>query len=640
MTTDDCHRSSPLAMRETRLRTLSNSDSFSKGGEIRVKFEYQDEKRILNLPRPLLFIDLKSRIKQDYGVNLFTAWVNPQTQETSPLLCQADIDRAVGVVDKNMSFSSLRIVLSDTSIRPRKPATVGAVSSHSANVVGFATERHTVAHQPVRSQSEVFNVPVEMFAVERPSESLPGDISVRGNSSIAFLRDDSFGRDSPPPGQTWEPMNRPPSVYSQTAKGLMNEGIFIEEDDNEVAPAGEQPPGSYMHRVPLTPSPNSGSLTNISIASAGSGHHSPENLVYPPPRPGTYPRRRKTVPDALETPMQDLYKTFPRRRMTTAGLLQRLFSRDQQDSPGVFTPEFQSSTESLEQAEYLEMTMKPLADTTFEEMYQPPLEWTRGRQLGSGAFGTVYLCHDRNTGRELAVKQVDITHASESKAKKEVSALETEIEMLTNYRHERIVLYYGTERHDKVLSIFMEYMPGGSIHQLLREHGALTERLARKYTRQIVEGVRYLHSYRVMHRDIKGANILRDSTGNVKLSDFGASKRLQSIRSLTGFKSVHGTPYWMSPEVINGKGYGRKADVWSVGCTVVEMLTTKPPWHELEAVAALFKIATEPTVPHLPEDVSDPARDFIHRALTRDPADRPSADELLKHEFVCSEWTF
>ena len=144
-----------------------------------------------------------------------------QTQETSPLLCQADIDRAVGVVDKNMSFSSLRIVLSDTSIRPRKPATVGAVSSHSANVVGFATERHTVAHQPVRSQSEVFNVPVEMFAVERPSESLPGDISVRGNSSIAFLRDDSFGRDSPPPGQTWEPMNRPPSVYSQTAKGLM-----------------------------------------------------------------------------------------------------------------------------------------------------------------------------------------------------------------------------------------------------------------------------------------------------------------------------------------------------------------------------------------------------------------------------------
>jgi serine/threonine protein kinase len=327
--------------------------------------------------------------------------------------------------------------------------------------------------------------------------------------------------------------------------------------------------------------------------------------------------------------------------MTTAGLLYNVFAQDDgSNSPGVFTPEFHSSTDSLQHSDFLELTMRHLEDTKLDEIFHPPREWTRGRQLGSGAFGTVYLCHDRNTGRELAVKQVDITHASESKAKKEIQALETEIDMLKNLRHERIVLYYGTEREDKVLSIFMEYMPGGSIHQFLREHGSLTERLTRKYTRQILEGVRYLHSNLVMHRDVKGANILRDSTGNVKLSDFGASKRLQSIRSMTGFKSVHGTPYWMSPEVINGKGYGRKADIWSVGCTVVEMLTTKPPWHELEAVAALFKIATEPTIPHLPDHASEPARDFIQLALTNDPADRPSAEELLRHEFVCSEWTF
>lgn len=108
------------------------------------------------------------------------------------------------------------------------------------------------------------------------------------------------------------------------------------------------------------------------------------------------------------------------------------------------------------------------------------------------------------------------------------------------------------------------------------------------------------------HRDIKGASILRDPTGNIKLGAFGASKRLQTIcLSGTGMKSVTGTPYWMSPEVISAEGYGRKADIWSVACTVVEMLTEKPPWAEFEAMAAIFKTATQPTNPKLPPHVWD-----------------------------------
>ena len=103
----------------------------------------------------------------------------------------------------------------------------------------------------------------------------------------------------------------------------------------------------------------------------------------------------------------------------------------------------------------------------------------------------------------------------------------------------------------------------GSIHQHLRDVGALNEILTRKYTRQILEGVAYLHDNRIVHRDIKGANILRDSNGNIKLADFGASKRLQTIRSgRSGLKSVHGTPYWMSPEVIKGEPYTDRADIW------------------------------------------------------------------------------
>jgi len=84
--------------------------------------------------------------------------------------------------------------------------------------------------------------------------------------------------------------------------------------------------------------------------------------------------------------------------------------------------------------------------------------------------------------------------------------------------------------------------------------------------------------------------VLANAEGNIKLADFGASKRLKSLRTMTALKSVHGTPYWMAPEVINGKGYGRSSDLWSTGCTVIEMLTGRPPMHELEPMAALFKI--------------------------------------------------
>ncbi|KAJ8010954.1 hypothetical protein DPEC_G00080510 [Dallia pectoralis] len=174
----------------------------------------------------------------------------------------------------------------------------------------------------------------------------------------------------------------------------------------------------------------------------------------------------------------------------------------------------------------------------------------------------------------------------------------------------------------------------GSIKDQLKSYGALTENVTRRYTRQILQGVLYLHSNMIVHRDIKGANILRDSSGNVKLGDFGASKRIQTIcMSGTGIKSVTGTPYWMSPEVINGEGYGRKADIWSVACTVVEMLTQKPPWAEYEAMAAIFKIATQPTKPLLPENVSDAARDFVRQVFVKEEC-RPTAETLLSHPFV------
>lgn len=178
-------------------------------------------------------------------------------------------------------------------------------------------------------------------------------------------------------------------------------------------------------------------------------------------------------------------------------------------------------------------------------------------------------------------------------------------------------------------------MPGGSIFDVMNKYGALNENVSGKYCRQALEGLAYLHKNVIVHRDIKGANILRDSNGNVKLADFGTSKRLQTICSFSGLKTVTGTPYWMAPEVINGENYGRKADIWSLGCTVVEMLTKRPPWAEFETMAAIYKIATEDHPKYeLPKNTSEQTRHFLSMTFRRVPQERPTAEDLLYHPFV------
>ncbi|KAL9986207.1 hypothetical protein ACROYT_G000314 [Oculina patagonica] len=165
----------------------------------------------------------------------------------------------------------------------------------------------------------------------------------------------------------------------------------------------------------------------------------------------------------------------------------------------------------------------------------------------------------------------------------------------------------------------------GSLADHIKTHTALFEGESKKYTKQILEGVSYLHAENIIHRDIKGANVLLDRVGNVKLGDFGLSKIIQKIGSKTDLISHCGTPHWMAPEIIQGKGYGRKADIWSVGCTVVEMLTGRPPLGHLEPVAAIFRIGLKPTVFTLPEGVSEDAKEFIEAALTCMNVESPSA---------------
>ncbi|KAG2694841.1 hypothetical protein I3843_08G159800 [Carya illinoinensis] len=270
----------------------------------------------------------------------------------------------------------------------------------------------------------------------------------------------------------------------------------------------------------------------------------------------------------------------------------------------------------------------------------PPIRWRKGELIGCGAFGHVYMGMNLDSGELLAVKQVLIAakSASKDKAQAHIRELEEEVKLLKNLSHPNIVRYLGTVREEETLNILLEFVPGGSISSLLGKFGSFPEAVIRTYTKQLLLGLEYLHKNGIMHRDIKGANILVDNKGCIKLADFGASKQVVELATVSGAKSMKGTPYWMAPEVILQTGHSFSADIWSVGCTVIEMATGKPPWsQQYQEVAALFYIGKTKSHPPIPEHLSVEAKDFLLKCLQQEPNLRPSASELLQHPFVTGD---
>ncbi|KAL0908230.1 hypothetical protein M5K25_022711 [Dendrobium thyrsiflorum] len=263
-------------------------------------------------------------------------------------------------------------------------------------------------------------------------------------------------------------------------------------------------------------------------------------------------------------------------------------------------------------------------------------QWKKGKLLGRGTFGHVYLGFNSESGQMCAVKEVKVI-SDDSISRESLKQLNQEINLLRQLSHPNIVQYYGSELVDETLAVYLEYVSGGSIHKLLQEYGSFGEPVIRNYTAQILSGLAYLHGRNTVHRDIKGANILVDPNGEVKLADFGMAKHISSYTSIRSFK---GSPYWMAPEVImNGSGYNLSVDIWSLGCTVLEMATSKPPWSQFEGVAAIFKIGNSKDIPAIPDHLSSEAKSFLRLCLLRDPSARPTASQLLYHPFVCDQPT-
>lgn len=267
------------------------------------------------------------------------------------------------------------------------------------------------------------------------------------------------------------------------------------------------------------------------------------------------------------------------------------------------------------------------------------IQWKKGNVLGKGAFGVVW-CGLTSEGQLIAVKQIELNTSDKDKAKREYEKVQEEVDLLKLLNHKNIVGYLGTslEEEESVVSIFMQFVPGGSIASILARFGALDEAVFRRYTKQILEGVSYLHKNDVIHRDIKGGNVMLMPNGIIKLIDFGCAKRLcinLSMGQSQILKSMKGTPYWMAPEVVNETGHGKKSDIWSVGCTIFEMATRKPPWADMNPMAAIFAIGSDrKSPPRLPEKFSPEAIEFVDFCLTRDQSKRPSAVKLLQHQFI------
>lgn len=263
-------------------------------------------------------------------------------------------------------------------------------------------------------------------------------------------------------------------------------------------------------------------------------------------------------------------------------------------------------------------------------------QWQKGKLLGRGTYGTVYEATNRETGSLCAMKEVDII-PDDPKSSECIRQLEQEIRVLRTLEHPNIVQYLGSEVVEDRFCIYLEYVHPGSINKYVREHcGAVTESVVRNFTRHILSGLAYLHSKKTVHRDIKGANLLVDASGVVKLADFGLAKHLSAhVTDL----SLKGSPHWMAPEVLQAvmrkdanPEHTFTMDIWSLGCTIIEMVTGKPPWSEFTPVQAMFNVLNR--CPPIPETLSSEGKDFLNRCLQRNPENRSSAALLLEHPFV------
>ncbi|KAE9547228.1 hypothetical protein FO519_009561 [Halicephalobus sp. NKZ332] len=278
-----------------------------------------------------------------------------------------------------------------------------------------------------------------------------------------------------------------------------------------------------------------------------------------------------------------------------------------------------------------------------------PFEWQRleNKILGVGSFGTCYLVMNLRDNCLMAMKQVKVVRENNDNMR----ALVDEVDIFRQLDHPNLVQYFGIEVHKDEVLIFMEYCSGGTLAKVCKE--GLDLDCVRRYTNFLLKAVDYLHKKQIVHRDIKPANIFLTQQDILKLGDFGCSFRIQGPATRWGEIITHvGTVSYQAPELQTNTlagseiptseaiksvaGYGRAVDIWSTGCVVLEMITGKPPYHQLNhELQIIYQLGTGIPPKFTPEiENNEMTLGFLKKCLTVDSTLRPTAAELLQDTFA------
>ena len=257
------------------------------------------------------------------------------------------------------------------------------------------------------------------------------------------------------------------------------------------------------------------------------------------------------------------------------------------------------------------------------------MDWTRGQTIGRGSSAAVSIATANGSGEVFAVKSAKLSKSE---------FLQREQKILSSLKSPKIIAYRGfnvsSENGELIYNLCLEFAAGGSLSDhISRRGGRLSQAEIRAYTRQILIGLDYLHSEGIVHCDVKGENVLVTGEG-LKIADLGCARFFNDMAG-DDWVPVAGTPAFMAPEVARGEEQGFAADVWALGCTVIEMATGRAPWADVfDPISVLYRVGFSDELPEIPSFVSKEGVDFLGKCLKRDPLERWSASELLNHPFL------